>query len=398
MSRGITLPAITVPANLRTGAWSWFHQERSIIKDGILYMAYAAAGSAHTQTGIRTYDPSIKLTGEVLFHALSQDDHNLAGLCFTDQEKLVVGYSAHIGTTFYRRLALNANDALAWSAEQTQTGDTEYTYQSPFYMPNEGTGVGRIYMFYRGGPANGPSQRYIYSDDRGATWSAPVDWFVNGNKAYRITVQNGDRLHFVISKGHPVQDTGIACSLYHCYFEAGVWYKSDGTEISAVNLPFDETDLTPVIDTAGHDFWQWDIEIDGAGNPIILYVDLVDPATDQMFGIARWTGSAWTSEQIVQSGGYINGAESGRCGGGAIYDENTVYLSIKDGGGLFDLWRYTKSGGTWSGTKLTTSAGSTDRNVLPCCPLGANATIPVIWVRGNYLGFSNVQDCVYKIL
>jgi hypothetical protein len=388
--------------NLEVGAATWFHDPYAIVAaDGNL--VFGSAVDVNGNCWIRRIDSATAarpVLSEFILRALgSGDDHSLAGICQIPDGRFVVGYSAHIGTTQYMRRSVNANDVLAWEAEITRTGDTEYTYQSPVYLANEGTGSGRIRMFYRGGfSTSGEAVKYIDSDDLGVTWTADasaVVVFQNGNsKPYRKLIRNGaNRIDFVLSTDNPENS---ASSLYHYYYNSGNYFRSDGTLVSTgtASLPLAVTSGTLIYSGATNGGWQWDVQIDGSGRPYCLYQQVIVAASNVMYRMARWDGSTWTHEDIAQSGGYIDAGSPQRPGGGSIYNENTVYVSIKDGSGFFDLWRYVKSGGTWSGTKLTSSSNATtDRNVLPKCPWGANSTFPVLWVNGPYNQYNDYDNC-----
>src|SRR4029077_11837839 len=112
---------------------------------------------------------------------------------------------------------------------------------------------------------------YTKSIDDGSTWSSQtVVYKKTSAQSYWIINSDGtDRIDFAVSDGNGVSDDPV--NIFHFYYRAGSYYKSDGTLIGSA-LPLATTDLTTVYSSATPGpGWPTRIPKDGSGNVAIVY-------------------------------------------------------------------------------------------------------------------------------
>ena len=379
---------ITVNANIN-GCWTWFNGQKSITSGGKTFI-----GSINSSGVIRVceFDATGKLSHiESIQSTTILDDHaNASLLCRLSDSRLMAFYSYHNGTRIYMKISTNANDSTAWGAVSEISAAASLSYNYAIQLDGEANDP--IYVFYCSGA---PAQRivsYVKSTDDGANWGAEVQVFkVTDERPYLHIAQNGNnRIDFVVSDGQP--NEVATNSIYHFYYEADHYYTSDGTEIcDTVGLPIEPADATKVYDGAVNRAWNWDIAIDGAGNPVIAYVNFVGGSADHRYRYARWNGISWDDYEIVAGGTFLYAAETYYSCGLCLdhSDPDIVYLSINGA-----LYKYVTAdgGATWASTYI----GIGYRPMVPY-PTGI---FDVVYWSGTYDGYTefSTQISSYPML
>jgi hypothetical protein len=385
--------------DLTYGSWCWFQDPRAVYYNGKSYICTANMWKefkiAEFNHAMRRITASFVLGTSA---AANSDDHISPAVLVRDNDKrLLAAYCCHDDSTMRLRISTNPEDASAWGDEvslDASIGDSDYTYPHLHQLLGEDNDP--IYLIYRGiNAAGGFGPFWSVSADGGATWGSRVELFNNGlTHCYFKVAQAGDRLHFAVNSHTPQTDKA---NLHHFYYEAGAYYKSDGTLIE------DALPLTPENTTLVHDgrtapsygSWVWDIAVDGSGKPVIVFATFPTTSAHKYF-LARWTGLAWEEHEIpVTAGGYLYAAEAYYSGGVILdhSDPNTVYVSAVVSGQREIFRCVTADGGaTWTTNQITT--GSTYKNVRPVVPLNHQAPIDVLWLNGNYVSNSNFDQYV----
>lgn len=380
------------------GGWSWFGDPRAIQYAGNVYIGYIdASGNAKV---IVVDDATGAVVNTVTLHGgLEVDDHDNPGLVIVPSTKnLIAFYSKHDGTAIYKRvstLSLDSDPTLAsgFASEVsygsgTLSGST-YTYPTPLFTSNwNSEGVDRLWLFYRSRVSGDPYWYYISSTDIGASWSGVVQLH---HYAYSKIVTNGTTRIDVLMNDHPVDGGHL---VKHIYASAGAWHKSDGTTLGTP--PYGDAVTTTVKDGGASVTWIWDIAYDGSGNPIAAFV-VFTSTSDHRYWYGTWTGSAWSTHQIVAGGGYIPDeiASGGSYletyySGGLILDHDDpqiVYASVYTGS-TWEIWKYVTAdaGASFASTQITTS--SSVKNVRPFV-IRDHDTLVVLWLSGTYHSYTH---------
>jgi hypothetical protein len=384
------------------GAWIWFSDPRALYYAGTHRRLYTGWITKTGDVYAAHYDLD---TGQImrtmLAQALQVDDHAAPALMIRPDGRVMAFYCSHNDTAGHKlAISTEAEDCGSFSSPELIDGPIAQngsSYAHPIYL----SGEDKMYVFFRGGNSR---DWYITSSDHGATWAAPVTLIDTGsNRPYHKVCSNGvDTIHIAFNQEHPGGATST--DLYHVYINAGNIYKSDGTPIRALGSgAIAHTDATKVYDHAtGGRSWVWDVALDGTGKPYITHAlfpngDAADWA-DHRYHYAAWSGSAWTSRQIVTDGPAFEGSGSEpQYSGGVSLNHNdvtTVYTSRK----IVNQWEIEKHvtsdvGQTWTTTAITTNttSGSAHRNARPVSVRGnPPADCPkVLWFQGDYAHFTS---------
>ncbi|CAN5307377.1 hypothetical protein BH10PSE11_BH10PSE11_06160 [soil metagenome] len=234
-----------------------------------------------------------------------------------------------------------------------------------------------------------------------SSWSAAQKLLI-GNRPYIRIGQNGtNRVDLICTDGHPGETT---TSVWHFYYSAGTFHKSDGTALGAP--PFDVADLTKVYHGSVVTSWVWDVRHDAQGRPVAVYATFPNAPTDHRYCYARWNGAAWVNGEICAAGGtlYPIGDEAQPYYSGGICldpdDVSVVYCSIETGtdgphrnGGTFQIWRgATREGGeTWDMSQLLKVDDDCFR---PFKPPGSNK---ILFVQGLYTSYTSYETKITSL-
>jgi len=385
------------------GAWCWFQDERAVFAGSKL-----AVGSVSRSGDVQVtvWDPQTgRAAIQTLHPQFERDDHDAPGLVLRQDGRLVAFYARHGGpkgaNRMYSRVTVRPHDASEWEPEQSfDAGVNEaFSYANPFQLAGERN---RLYLFWR---AKDYNPTWSASDDGGLTWSPGANHIYSrkGERPYVKYASNGrDTIHFAFTDGHP--NRPYHNNLYHAYYRAGGLYRSDGTFVRKLaEGPITTAEATRIYDGENSptgEAWVWDLHLDRAGNPVVVYSTHPDPM-DHRYRYARWNGKSWDDRQIAYAGKRLYDRERQYSGGICLDpdDINTIYLSsgvrIEDGkpntSGHWELYRGATSdrGKTWRFEPLTRD--SKVDNLRPIVPAGHPAGRFVLWYRGVYRSYTDFE-------
>ena len=444
------------------GAWSWYMDERAIVTSGgkIITGTVAAKDQGDFPTNgflrdpgdiiANTYDIS---TGRRSYFELNDsiptndltgvdevDDHNAASFLELPDGRILASYSGHSSDNFVRfRKTLNPEDTSSWTDEYTftrtdsgVTGENDVTYTNLHYLPNEGTGQGRVYNFFRNELADRWDAQFAYSDDLGDSWTYGGQ--LTGQNTFRVRpyvkyVSNGDnRIYYTAT-----EDAGRE-NIWAGYVEDGQTFQMDGSLVdgnlfdtdalpvnSLTSVMLGGTSLPDPNDTDGTQttrltgLWNRDIALDANENPVATFRGLADgDPNDSRHVYARWDGSQWNVSQLAFGGSTFNSIDANEQGGGgqgspsgstissklAVLDPNNpnqVYFSANvdplngsaliseaDGRQHFEIFKAVTSdnGASWEYTQITENS-SVD-NVRLTVANWDNDRTAIVWMRGAH--------------
>lgn len=372
------------------GGWSWFTNPRAVYYNGAIYT------STINGDGDLLVHELIANTGALesapIYGRFSVDDHSHGAVLVRDSDKRIMVFATrHNDTTVNMYVARNVEDASGFVGGvslDASLGQTKYDYPSPIQLTDEANNP--IYLFYRhlGAGDVWDGQYYSKSVDDGATWAAGTQFFVNGTeRPYFQYARNGTaRIDFACVQGHP---NAVATSVYHFYYQGAKWYTSDGAEIEAP-LPLETTDVTLVYDGSTVRAWGWDIAIDGSGNPVIVYATFPTPASDHRYRYAKWTGLAWSDNEICTAGGPLYAGETYYSGGVTIDKSNpNVVWCSRYVDSEWQIWRYVTADGGANWTGAVVALGGADVVARPYCAVDAPAGTQPLWWRGTYTSYTD---------
>ena len=385
------------------GAWCWFQDPKAVHYEGTQNQTYVGWVNSSGDVQVGSYNHSTDTMSIVTLHpALQFDDHAAPSILIRPDGRLMVFYSAHGGASMFYRLSTNPEDISSWGVEQTVGTNVPagpgYAYPNPVQLSSEGN---KIYLFWRGGNWK---PTFSTSTD-GTSWSTAKTLFsVPTPRPYTKVVSDGTgKIHFTFTDGHP--DNVANNNIYYAYYYNGSFYKADGTLIKTMadvvaGNPLLPAEVDKVYDAVagGSGGWNWDIALDGSGNPVIVYANF--PTTsDHRYRYVRWTDSAWSDHEITPAGGYIDGASQLYYSGGITLDHENpsiVYLSRQISGvHEIEKWTTSDNGATWSSESIT--SGSSKKNVRPIVPRGHTSDdLGVIWMNGDYPSYTT-YDTALKI-
>jgi hypothetical protein len=369
-----------------SGARTWFNSQSTILIGGTVY------AGAVTSAGDVVVGP-VGGSATTLHATFQTDDHdNPALLRRSSDGRIIAAYCRHaVDNNYYVRISTNPDDLSAFDAEENigvQLGNDSDTYANLVEVTDG------IFNFFRAVPPSGRrAPHYSISSDGGVTWATDVHLLSNGTQRPYIHVANGgsNRIDIVCNSGNPVEILSGECSLYHLYYDAGSWKKSDGTVIT--NPPFDTaTELTRIWDGSTIKAWSWDIR-NYDGVPIIVYA-VFPSLTDHRYRYARWTGSSWDDHEICDAGGtiYPSAGSQDYYSGGVCLDpdnKNRIFCSRKIGS-VHQIFKGVTSddGATWTLTQLTSSASKCFR------PQKLGGTNTITYVTGTYTSYTNYSTAI----
>lgn len=404
------------------GAWSWFMDERVIVRDGKLIVGSVRAVGNYRNSGdaawgnveIAVQDIASGKTGQTVLHPhFEQDDHNGPALLSLPNKRYLAVYTKHgVERRIYYRFS-EANDPLKWGpALEFETpgsnapafrGDN-VTYSNLFRLAS-----GRIINLFRGFDHD---PNYMYSDDSGMTWryGGRLLRGRDGYSPYLKYAFDGDStIHFVVTEDHP---RNYDNSIYHGFLRDGEIYLSDGRPRGKVsqntNVEIAAWDLTRIFqgdpDNVG---WVIDLELDDKRRPYLIFSVQKDGrgllrgqgGMDHRFYYGRWERSRWRVHEIAYAGTRLYPGEDDYTGLAALDPNNpdVVYIStdadpvtgaplVSNADGLrhHELYRGTTrdSGATWKWSPLT--ANSTADNLRPIVPKWKDRRTAIVWLRGKY--------------
>ncbi len=345
---------------------------------------------------IGAHDPSFGVMRTHVIGHLFHDDHGSPAIFVEPDKRLTAFWSGHDGLTMFHRSTLRPEDINDWGPVQRVRsqlrGRDGFTYPNPALLPAEGN---RLYLFWRG--ADWSADYATRTLD--GRWSRARELIRNpGQRPYlKVDTNGSDRIALAFTNGHP---RNAVTSVYYATYRAGWLWTAGGRRIERLrNGPIHPSQADLVYDgrAAGVSSWVWDIALDSAARPVIVYATFPSPH-NHVYRYAHWTGRRWVSHSMALAGGTISPRtiETEYSGGMALdhADPSIVYLS-RNVNGSFEIERWvTRDGGfSWSHTAVVRTNGADD--VRPVVPRGSNGgPMSLLWLRGNYGSYTSYRTSI----
>lgn len=386
------------------GIWTWFTDPRARVAGGHLFtMAVDSVGSCRIH---RTDLSSLQTCSALLSaEALERDDHNNGAVNVLSDGRLLVTYGKHNDGVVRYRVSDHPHDITAWSPERHM-----HAPGGPFSYPNMFRFESRPdewWLFTRRGGGGRPDVALAANvcvdvhADGDVAWRGMRDvWRNPGCTPYWRLCHNGhDRLHVVTTDLHPQQGHGRS-SLFHFSLTVdpqGVLrrWRSDGVEIQGEEA-LNPSDLTLIHDGTVERCWVSDVALDPQGRPRALWMKY--PHNDGRrieYWHARWTGSQWQSNFIVDGGRNLYENERFYHGGLCFdaEDINRIYLSAPiEGEFEIQAWRGDEDGERWHlDRQITRNCPVGMRRIRPFSPIDHRGRVPVLWVEGRYTTYRDFK-------
>jgi hypothetical protein len=387
------------------GAWCWFSDPRAIYtSSNMLVTGWVRKDGSIEAATLDLRDEAIKT--KILYTELQIDDHDNPAFVVTPDKRILTMYAWHGGSdgVIYQKTSSGMDIGTFSKPTVIRPGVDKllemfpketFTYANPYLLENENQ---TIYCF---GRWIGYKPNMIKSTDNGVTWHDPkvvisAKPFDPNNRPYVKYASDGkSKIHLVFTDGHPQVEpfNGV----YHCYYENGAFWKSDGTKICNMDeLPFEPHDATLVYhpDENSGRAWLADIAIDKKGIPYILYTRHPEP-TDHRYHYAVFNQKSgkWTDQEICSAGKWFPQTPPGTqeresyYHGNMTFDPllpNVIYISRQIKGRFEIEKRKTKDKGkTWQITPITSN--SVYDQVRPYVPRNRpkKADPIVIWMENK---------------
>ncbi|MDR0572521.1 MAG: BNR repeat-containing protein [Tannerella sp.] len=398
------------PVVAEDASWCWFSDPRAIYRKGKKEAVYFGYINSKGDVMIKSYDLKTKETDEFTLHKqLQSDDHNVPGLLFLPDGKLLAFYGRHNGDIFMRKSKATEN-IREWEDEiilLKKDDKNRYCYVNPVMLSEENN---RIYLFGRNivkntkGTYTDTRTYCIYSDDLGDTWSGELNILdnsgMNSRQYVKVASDNKSRIDFLFTNGHPGQEDPV--SVYHMYYKKGAFYQTNGNRITSPEkgIPVKINEVNKVYDTGSTSIraWIWDIALDNKNRPVITYTRYPS-YTNHQYYYAKWNGKKWNEHKIVDAGKYITTVKPGKkiseyyYSGGIVLDPNNpdvVFLS-REINGIFEIEQRTIKEGDIQIIKTITGSSTSD-NIRPYVAAGKNHGLPVMmWMTGRYYHYTDYE-------
>ncbi|MEZ5040258.1 MAG: BNR-4 repeat-containing protein [Saprospiraceae bacterium] len=395
------------------GAWCWFSDPRAIYNGQEIITGWVKADGTIEAAA---FNPQTKaIVTKTLYPKLQSDDHDNPAFVKTANGHLIATYTSHSGKDgFFMNTTSAGMDISSFgeavkvplldSALLEEFPKVHVTYANPYRLQAENN---RLYCF---GRWTGYKPNMMWSDDDGKTWTTSKVMITNypfdpNNRPYAKYYSDGiSKIHIIFTDGHPrVEPTN---SVYYAYYEAGAFYKADGSKIADMqSIPFEPKDATLIYqsnETSGR-AWIADVAQDEKGNPVILYTKSPSE-TDHRYWYAKYDGENWVNTELCSAGKWFPQTPPGEeerevhyFGNMCLYPANTnvVYLS-RQINGVFEIerWQTKDNGQTWQ-TKAITQGSKLD-NVRPYVPREGNEQQEVVfWMENHkYIHYTDYQTAI----
>lgn len=389
------------------GAWTWFNDERALIKDGRLYSSYVTS-QGYVGLSVHDLESNKGINSPIHLSSWTEpDDHNNASLLFREDGKLMAFYAKHHTDKFtnYRVSLVEKPESLTdWGPEIVIQSGTNHTYNNAFQLASMN---GTIYNFSRTNGYNPNWKKYSAS---GKELSADTEFIRSGDDKTRPYVKyasNGkDRIDFFFTNGHPRKTDN---NLYHMYFKGGSLYQTDGKLImSEAELPI-TVDQVDKFYTFGDKSptarpWTSSFNYSNEGHPVVTYSLQEDKSTiDYYYAYWNDTDQTWEHHYIADAGDALYDAERDYTGLVALNPHNTneIFMSSNvnpisnKSTPHYEMYRGLTSdmGETWCWTVMTSDSKAD--NIRPFVPKGEkNANHVVLWLKGTYNTYTDFSTKV----
>ncbi len=402
------------------GAWCWFSDPRAVQEGDVIISGWVKrdgtveAASLDLQHQTRNF--------ATLYPELEVDDHDNPAFAILPDSRILAMYTWHSSKKgIIHQVTEKPLDVSTFSEPTViRPGIDEllpkfpretYTYANPFLLADEGE---KVYSF---GRWIGYKPNMIESDDDGESWHSPrviisPEEFDPGNRPYVKYASDGkSRIDLVFTDGHPRVEPLNA--VYHCYYEHGAYWRSDGSKICSLDeLPFEPEEATPVYlpDSLSGRAWLADLGTDADGNLVILYTRHPEE-TDHYYHYTYYDTkqNSWVDHQICRAGGWFPQTQEGETEREPHYHGNltlhpsrlnTIYLS-REIDGVFEIEKRTTNdrGKTWKIESITEN--SEYDQVRPYVPRNAppQGKTAVLWMENRkYIHYTNYDTAIKYVI
>ncbi|MCK8493422.1 BNR repeat-containing protein [Spirosoma sp. RP8] len=292
-----------------------------------------------------------------------------------------------------------------------------FSYLQTYYQPGQGflnlmTHYDRDVLVYG---ANKPRRTisFITSPD-GTTWSAWQDLAIIEEGHYQTSGQWKNKVGSAFNY-HPNTKVGAGLdyrtNVYYVETDdfGKTWHTAGGESLKLPLAEVNNPALVKDYKSLGLNVYISDVNYDGAGRPIILYITSKGPEPGPANGpfgwhIAHWTGSQWGIYDVTQSDHNYDM--------GSLYVEGNIWRIIGPAeagpqpygtGGNLVLLESRDGGKSWKSAKAITA--STVRNqTYPRRPVAVHPDFYAFWADGNarqpsasFLYFCNQAGDVFQL-
>jgi hypothetical protein len=325
------------------------------------------------------------------------DAHRNPTLMIDEDGFIYVFYGAHGHPTKVLKSGRPFDISSKWE-RRGDIVDPGTSYPQPFQLL-----PGELFVSYR----QQPGWRCRRSMDKGESWKEPVDIAAFEDCAiYGITIaETGDfprKVHFVWSRlgggtEEEIRDKHLWARRYNIYYACSddggtTWRRSDGTPYE---LPITEDNAEKIYDCGARGIWLKDIQLDGNGDPLVLFIDGEVSTFHSEWKFASLREKAWTfsdvcsSDHMYDDGGLvILNDEDIR-----IYGPVKASQPIEDGGDI-EVWQSVDGGATWTYLEsLTENSKYSHNNVKVVFNHGKQSgDFRMMWSYGDSLWPSSSED------
>jgi hypothetical protein len=329
------------------------------------------------------------LRPRILLNKHTIDAHDNPTLQVDDQGYLWIFSSSH-GTG---RPSYIHRSVKPWSVDEFECVKvTNFSYTQPWYVPSEGFLF--LHTRYGGGKSLGiNATRCLFemSSPDGRQWSEPR--MLAGIEAgdYQVSWRNGKRIATAFDF-HPYQ-LGLNARANIYYMETDdlgrTWHNVRGEQIK---LPLTDTNNAALVcNTRAEGLLAYlrDVNFDGHGHPVIMFVTSKGYASGPENGprqwqTLRWTGSEWIRRPFTTSN---NNYDHGSLyiepdGTWRVIAPTEVGAQPYNPGGNMVLWTSNDEGLTWKRVKQLTH-DPLRNHTFARRPLNAHPDFYAFWADGN---------------
>lgn len=310
-----------------TMAYTWFGRPNYASSGYKYWIGTTKDFGGGTTQAITEYDEiSDSFTTTQVGTVIEKDDHNQSQILIRQSDnRLLAFYTEHNGLALRYRISLNPLDSSNWGNEITLNPVQAYSYITPYQASN-----GNIFVFFRTAMGGGKyNWHYIKSTDGGVTFSSEILIFDDGNvQAYLISCQDGNKVHFTASNGHPQSNSPLNINIYHLYFDLINETIHNSIGVSQT-IPATTADMTLVVETLSNDTsWILDVIVKN-GNPRIIYAFYPSGINTLWYEKELW---------YVEFDGvnWINNTKISSTMSGYIEDDVSIQERCYDGASRFD--------------------------------------------------------------
>jgi BNR repeat-containing family member len=376
------------------GSWCWFGDPRAV---------YVARGDEtfvgwigwRGQITVGEYNGLTRALSSEVIGRQAPDDHGDPSILVEPDGRLTVFWSGHSGPRMHYRTTVRPYDISQWGPLQEVrsqlTGPKGFTYPNPVILSAEHD---KLYLFWRGADW---SQDFATRTIDGRWSPARRLIAVPHERPYVKVASNAtNTIALAFTNGHP---RGVVTNIYYAAYRDGALWTASGRRIRSIDDgPISPSQADLVYDAAktGVRSWVWDVALDSAGRPVIVYATFPSP-NRHVYWYATWTGRRWVSHRMTVGGPTISPHTiEKQYSGGLVLDHadpSIVYLSRKVGR-WFEIERWITSDGGyhWHYSTLVRTPGSD--NVRPVVPRGAGGPIDVLWLHGQYNSYRDYRTSI----